>query len=101
MSLKKEPANKDLLCKVTFSLDKKDVHTAFRVNLTGEFNNWDTESIPMVKGKHGDYSVTVNLKKGKEYEFKYLIDGCGWLNEKDADKYVSNEFMNENSVVIV
>jgi 1,4-alpha-glucan branching enzyme len=101
MSLKRQLDEKKLVCKVTFSLAKDVASSANRVNLAGDFNNWDIESIPMKKLKGGEFSVSVDLKKGREYEFKYLIDGKAWLNETEADKQVPNGFKSENSVVIV
>ncbi len=101
MSLVKNLNGNNPVCKVTFSMAKDITKSAFSGNLAGDFNNWDTESIPMKKHKGGEYSVSVELIKGREYEFKYLIDGSGWFNEKEADKFVPNEFQNENSVVIV
>ena len=101
MSLKKQFDEKNPLCKVTFSLAKGMTNSAFRVNLAGDFNDWDTENIPMKKMRNGEYTASVDLKKGREYEFKYLIDGSGWINDKEADKYVQNRFQTENSVVIV
>lgn len=101
MSLKKQYNETKTLCKVTFILAKDIVHSANKVTLAGDFNNWDIESIPMKKLKSGEFSVSVDLKKGKEYEFKYLINGKAWLNETEADKLVPNKFQTENSVVIV
>jgi len=101
MSLKKQYVKSKSVCKVTFTLAKDIANSANRVNLTGDFNNWDIESIPMKKLKGGEFSVSVDLEKGREYQFKYLIDGLGWLNEKEADKHVLNEFQTENSVVII
>jgi 1,4-alpha-glucan branching enzyme len=82
-------------------LPKDIVNSATKVNLAGDFNHWNPDSIPMKKLKGGEYKVTVALNKGKEYQFKYLIDGNLWMNEKEADKFVPNEFQTENSVVIV
>jgi len=101
MSLKKQFNAKKHLCKVTFTLAENIADSSNRVNLVGDFNNWDIESIPMERLKDGDYSVSINLEKGKEYQFKYLVEGLGWLNEKEADKHVVNVFQTENSVVIV
>ncbi|RPH25965.1 MAG: glycoside hydrolase [Bacteroidales bacterium] len=101
MSLKKQYNKKTPVCKVTFILAKDIVHSANHVSLAGDFNNWDVESIPMKKLKSGEFSVSVNLEKGREYQFKYLIDDGTWLNEKEADKHVPNVFHSENSVVIV
>jgi 1,4-alpha-glucan branching enzyme len=82
-------------------LRKEISKTAKRVNLAGDFNNWDIESIPMKRLKNGEYTASVNLKKGREYQFKYLLDGKQWVNEKEADKHVPNEFHSENSVVVL
>ena len=101
MSLKKKFDAKKKACNVTFTLAEGIAATSNRVNLAGDFNDWNIESLPMEKLKSGDYSVTVNLEKGKEYQFKYLVEGLGWLNEKDADKQVLNKFQTENSVVVV
>lgn len=101
MSLKKQFNEKKPVCKVTFKLTKDIAGYANRVNLAGDFNNWDFESIPMKKLKGGEFSVSVDLQKGREYQFKYLIDGWSWLNETEADKHVPNGFQSENSVVIV
>jgi hypothetical protein len=43
----------------------------------------------------------LELEKGKEYQFRYVIDGKEWINEEQADKFVPNAFQTENSVVVV
>ena len=101
MSLKKEYNEKSMVCKVTFKLPKSIVNSASRVCLAGEFNNWNIESLPMKKLKSGEFTASVNLEKGKEYQFKYVVDGQEWINETEADRYEPNEFMNENSVVVI
>ncbi|MDH7485012.1 MAG: isoamylase early set domain-containing protein [Anaerolineae bacterium] len=75
---------------------------AERVNLVGDFNDWDTRATPMVQNSE-DYgwSVTLKLEAGREYQFRYLIDGKEWLNDWYADKYVPNAFGSENSVIIL
>ena len=101
MSLKKQYSEKKPVCKVTFVLTKNIADSASKVALAGDFNDWDTKSIPMKKLKSGEFSVSVDLKIGREYQFKYLIDAKEWLNEEAADKLVINEFHGENSVVVV
>ena len=101
MSLKKQFLKTKPVCKITFVLSKNITASANHVNLTGDFNNWDIESIPMKKTKSGEFSVSIDLEKGKEYQFKYIIDGKEWLNEMEADKFVLNEFQSENSVVVL
>ena len=101
MSLKKQYLKTKTVCKVTFTVPSAVAGTATQVNLVGEFNNWDTLSLPMKRLKNGDFSVSLELGRSKEYQFKYFIDGKEWLNDIEADKFVQNEFEGENSVVMV
>ena len=56
----------------------------------------------MRKQKDGSFAVTLTLETGREYQFRYLLDGKRWENDWDADKYVPAPFSNtDNSVVIV
>lgn len=87
------------VCKATFSLPTEAAATAKEVVLIGDFNNWDTEAgISMKKQKHV-FKATLELETGKEYEFRYLLDGEVWENDWAADKYVATPFGVENSVV--
>lgn len=89
-------SNKDI-CRVTFTLPKEI--EAKNVTLVGEFNNWDKNATPMKRKRDGSYSVTLDLQSGKEYRFRYLLDGTLWENDWDADSYVPNGFDGEDSVV--
>ena len=52
--------------------------------------------------KDGVLNLTVNLEKGHEDQFRYLLDGQTWENDDGADKYVRTPFGDsDNSVVIV
>ena len=77
--MKKTYAKSGNTCRVTFSLPK-DVE-AKEVALLGEFNEWDPDKHPLKKRKDGRFSVTVSLPAGKEYRFRYLLDG-GTLGER-------------------
>ncbi len=100
MSITKNYNEKCLSCKVSFKLPIGIASPESEVFLTGEFNNWDTKSLPMKKSKDGEFTISVDLDKGKEYQFKYVIDGRDWINDTDADRFVTNEFNGENSVVV-
>jgi 1,4-alpha-glucan branching enzyme len=99
MSLKKQNAKSKSVCKVTFTLAENIADSSGRVNLVGDFNNWDIDCTPMKKLKNGNFAVSIDLEKGKEYQFRYLVEGLGWLNEKEADKHVLNNYQTENSVI--
>jgi 1,4-alpha-glucan branching enzyme len=97
--LKKNYSKTGSSCRVTFRLSA-DVG-AEKVFLVGDFNNWDKESTPMKKLKSGDFSVTISLKPGEKYRFRYWLDDTKWENDWEADAYVPNEFGSEDSVVTV
>ena len=102
MSLKKQYLKSKPECKVTFTLPKEAVKNAKKVTLVGEFNNWSKSKTPLKKMTNGSVSVSLNLKTGKEYQYRYLIDGKTWENDWAADKYVASSIPNvENSVVFV
>jgi len=83
--------------KVTFSLPK-DIQGE-SVCLVGDFNNWDESATPMKKDGDGSFSTIMSLEKGREYQFRYLVNGTEWHNDWQADKYVQNSFGGDNSVV--
>lgn len=83
--------------KVTFLLPK-DVQ-AETVYLVGDFNNWDEKATPMTTDKEGNHTATLTLEKGREYQFRYLVNGTEWHNDWQADRYTQNPFSGDNSVV--
>lgn len=70
-----------------------------RVQLVGDFNEWDESRHAMERQTDGSHELVLALPPG-EYEFKYL-SGQAWFNDERADKYVRNCWGSENSVVIV
>jgi 1,4-alpha-glucan branching enzyme len=86
-------------CRVTFEVPG-DVN-AETIALCGEFNDWDATQHALKRRRDGSFSLTVSLKPGNEYRFRYLLDGERWENDRGADKYVANEFGSEDSVVVV
>lgn len=73
---------------------------ASNVHVVGEFNNWSEQDSPLKQLKNGSFSATIDLEQGREYQFRYLIDGK-WENDDEADKYVTSPLGTENSVVSV
>ena len=100
--LKKQFLKSKPVCKVTFRLAKEACETADSVKLVGDFNEWNVdEAVEMKALKKGGFKTVLNLETGKNYEFRYLIDGETWENDWEADQYAPNEFGTENSVVIL
>jgi 1,4-alpha-glucan branching enzyme len=102
MGLRKKYLKNKPVCKVTFTVPKELADTARTIHLVGEFNEWNANRNPLKKSTQGYFSTTIDLSKGKEYQFRYLIDNSNWINDPRADKYVFNDYANcENSVVAV
>ena len=98
----KEYLQKNQACKVTFRLPRIAATDAKSVCIVGDFNNWSIHSHPMRKLKSGDYTITLELEPGREYQFRYFIDEIRWENDWQADKYVRSPYGDsDNSVVIV
>ncbi len=103
MLVKKYLKNKPY-CKVTFYFPSELSKTAVlaeNVYLAGDFNDWDETITEMKRLKDGRFTVTLELERGHEYEFRYWINGVEWHNDWEADKYTANPFFGDNSVVIV
>jgi 1,4-alpha-glucan branching enzyme len=102
MSLKKQYVQNQSTCNVTFNLSKDESGEAETVNLVGEFNNWNIATTPMEKFKNGNFTVLLKLEVGKEYQYRYLLNGKDWINDPAADKYAAvPEIGVDNSVVVV
>lgn len=102
MALKKNYLKGKNVCKVTFTLPTQAVKEARKVFLVGEFNEWSIQATPMKKQKDGSFAVTLELKTGREYQFRYCIDGLIWENDYEADRYEFSPIANtDNSVVTV
>jgi len=100
MALKKQFLKNKRSCKVTFELPKEAADNAQTIQLLGDFNEWRLDSCYLLKTKAGDFSATLELPTGKDYQFRYLIDSHTWINDWDADRYEFNPVGNcENSVL--
>jgi 1,4-alpha-glucan branching enzyme len=99
--IRKEYLKTRNMCKVTFRLPRIAAPKASNVCVVADFNNWNIYASPMKKLKNGDYTLTVELEPGREYQFRYLIDESKWENDWNADRYVRSPYGSDNSVVIV
>ncbi|MGD8623220.1 MAG: isoamylase early set domain-containing protein [Anaerolineae bacterium] len=96
--IQKAPSAKKDVVDVTFVLPSNI--WAERVNLVGEFNEWDTTATPMSRNRSdANWKVTIELEAGQRYKFRYLIDGKEWLNDWHADDHVENPYGSYDSVV--
>jgi 1,4-alpha-glucan branching enzyme len=99
MSIEKKFLKAKPVCKIKFSLSGDQYKSASSILLVGDFNNWKIGETPLKKAKTGIWSVSLDLETGKDYRFRYLIDGTNWENDSEADKYTPSGLGSENSVL--
>lgn len=92
--IKKQFLKSKPICKATFTVPAE----AKTVALVGDFNDWDTEAPILLKKQKNEFKATLELETGKEYQFRYLIDG-EWADEAEADRFESTPFGSKNSVI--
>jgi 1,4-alpha-glucan branching enzyme len=96
--IQKEPTKVLDVVRVTFELPSNI--WAERVNIVGEFNDWDTTATPMSRNRSdANWKVSVDLRTGQRYRFRYLVDGKEWLNDWHADDHEENPYGSYDSVV--
>lgn len=101
VGIKKQYIKSRKTCKVTFRLPRIAARDAKAVCIVGDFNGWSIYANPMKKLKSGDFTITLEVEPGREYQFRYLIDEYSWENDWYADKYVKSPYGSDNSVIIV
>ncbi|MEZ4388138.1 MAG: isoamylase early set domain-containing protein [Candidatus Krumholzibacteriia bacterium] len=102
MSISKKYLKTKPMSKVTFRLPPEVGEGVREAFIVGEFNGWDPRATAMQKLKSGEFKVTLDLEVGREYQYRYLLDGRVWTNDDGADRYVPAGVPGEeNSVVVV
>jgi len=100
MALTKQYLKTRPVCKVTFRLPKKAAPQAKRVHLVGDFNDWNTQTMPMQRLKSGEFKLVVDLSTGRDYAFRYLIDQKIWENDWEADRYIPSPYEGVNNSIV-
>lgn len=92
----KTPSTKAGYTRVTFELPS--CVWADRIYVTGTFNNWNENEYSLQQSRDGIWRVSIELPAGKEYEFRYLVDGR-WQTDYHADGYTDNAYGSQNSIL--
>ncbi|WP_191013359.1 isoamylase early set domain-containing protein [Treponema zioleckii] len=101
MAVKKSFSKDKKTCNVTFTVSPEAAQGAKKITIAGDWNSWSSTEQALKKGKDGSFSIKIALEAGKEYQFRYLLDGTRWENDWAADKYIPAPFsQTDNSVVI-
>jgi predicted flap endonuclease-1-like 5' DNA nuclease len=84
---------------VVFSLPKSIIADASSVIVVGDFSEWNP--ISLKEQKDGSFAVEVEVPLGREYHFRYQVDGSRWENDIAADRYETSPIYGhiENSVL--
>jgi hypothetical protein len=101
--LKKRYVKSRKVWKVTFELPQAELPEGVEVDsvhLVGEFNDWAHTARPMKRSKKGVFRAALELEPGREYAFRYLINGEHWHNDWQADAYVPTGLGADNCVVV-
>ncbi len=84
-------------CRMTFYVPPDG--KARTVHLVGDFNDWSTCSHPLERQTDGSFSQTLKLKAGREYRYRYFMDGYRWTTDSVADGAITNQLNTLDSIV--
>ena len=88
-------------CKVKFTIPSSQAKNVAQASVVGDFNNWNISATPMKKlKKDGSFSCSLELPEGKEYQFRYLLDGSKWINDTKPDKLKDTIYTDAKNCVI-
>lgn len=97
MAIRKKFLKSKPICKVSFDLSAERLPKEVKqVEVLGDFNDWSPILMRKVKG---DFTRTIDLEQGKNYQFRYRINGTIWENDEAADAYTFNGIDGDNSVL--
>jgi 1,4-alpha-glucan branching enzyme len=100
MGIRKQFLKSKPVCKVTFKIPEEIGNAAKSAYVVGEFNGWSTSATPMKRLKNGAFSATVDLERGRSYQFRYLLGQSCWENDPDADDSLPTPFGDSRNSVI-
>jgi 1,4-alpha-glucan branching enzyme len=83
---------------VTFTLPES--LWADQIHLVGDFNGWHRTSHPLGRDRQGRWTLTVDLERGRAYQFRYLCDVQTWTSIYPAEAYVRGPGGIDNFVVV-
>ncbi len=70
------------------------------VVVVGDWNNWDPQVQHLAKNNgEGTWSIMMELERGREYRYQFVIDGEQWIPDPNAYLQVDDGFGGKNSVL--
>ncbi len=74
--------------------------SAREVFLAGDFNGWKKRATPLIKGRDDVWRIILELKPGRYYDYKYIVDG-NWLNDPNNPDLNPDVAGGANSVIYI
>jgi hypothetical protein len=72
---------------------------AHKVEIEGDFNNWDGTRMPLTRSAEGMWSTSIPLKPGT-YQYQFVVDDSLRVTDPTMPKMTS-EFGSANSVIMI
>ena len=73
---------------------------ADKIALVGDFDGQSQEALSLLQNAADpDWHTTLELDTGARYRFRYILDGCGWNTDNQADDYTTDPAGQEYCVV--
>ncbi|MCC6545830.1 hypothetical protein IT570_01585 [Candidatus Sumerlaeota bacterium] len=73
---------------------------ARKVGIVGDFNDWRTPGVPLVKNPNGMWETVLHLQDGV-YEYKYYVNDSDWKQDNNNPLAQANPYGEANSIIIV
>ena len=73
---------------------------ARQVAVVGDWNGWDPE-VHLLHDPEGDglWRTTITLRRGREYQYQFLVDDTVWMSDPSTSIRVDDGFGGTNSVL--
>jgi hypothetical protein len=85
----KIPASQPGLVCIVFELPSSI--WADRIVVSGTFNNWNEQEVPMHQDRSGVWRARIELPIGQRYEYRYLVDGR-WQTDCHSASHAETNF---------
>jgi len=97
--LKKQEIKNSTDVKVTFTVDGDNVNLP--ASVVGDFNEWNSEALPLKKRSNGSSSANVTLTAGQSYRFRYVSADGVWFNDDAADAYAEGDAGETDCLIVL
>ena len=73
---------------------------ADKVALVGDFGGQTQRALTLLQSAADpNWHTTLELDAGRRYRYRYILDGCGWFTDNDADDCITDSTGQEYCVV--